>query len=103
MLDASLHDGVFGLDRSHTLNGMRSANGACTCLRETEVQHLALFYKVLDRTRNILYRYVWIDSMLIVEIDTVGAQPLQRALKHLPDMFRAAIECATGIHIETEF
>ena len=43
----------------------------------------------------------WIDAVLVVEIDAVGPEALERTLHHLPDVLRAAVEPA-GLEVETE-
>src|SRR2546426_6587193 len=89
------------MDGSHRLNGMPAADGLRVRLGKAEVQHLALRNQVLDCSGHILDGDLWIDTMLVVEIDAVGLEALQRALDHLLDVIRPAVD-ATGLDVKAE-
>jgi hypothetical protein len=46
-------------------------------LGQADVQHLALGHQLGERADGLLDRRVGIDAVLVVEVDTVGPQPLQ--------------------------
>ncbi len=67
-----MHERVFSLNCSHSLNPMRAADCFCTRLRETEVQNFSFIDEIFDRTRHIFDWHVWIYSVLVIEINAVG-------------------------------
>jgi len=56
------------------------------------MQDLALRHEVLDRARNVFDRYRGIDSMLVEEIDAVGAEPLEHTFHDHFDVTGPAVE-----------
>jgi hypothetical protein len=62
---------------SNRLNSMRSADCSCPRLRETEVQNFSLFDEIFNRTSHIFDRHLWIDSVLLIEINAVGFKALK--------------------------
>src|SRR5207249_8851157 len=70
----------FALHGRHWLDGVRATDGLHSCFRHAEVLHLALPNQFLDRSGHILDRHVWVNPVLIVEIDHIGPEPFQRAL-----------------------
>jgi hypothetical protein len=75
----SLHHRIFGLNRRHRLNRMRSVDGSCTRFRETKVQNFAFFDQIFDRGSYVFDWYLRIDPVLVVEIDVVGSQALNES------------------------
>ena len=96
----SFHEGIFGLDGRHRLNSMRSADCSCARLRKTEVQDFPRLDEVFDRARHILDWHLRIDPVLVIEIDAVSLEALQRALDHLLDVLRTAIQSSRAFKIE---
>src|SRR5512140_3848815 len=75
-------------------------------LGQPEVLHLPFLDQLLDRPGDVLDRYVRVDAVLIIEIDRLDAEPLERALGHLPYVVEPAAEphlLAVGIELEAEF
>src|SRR5213594_123911 len=64
---------------------------AVTRFGHAEVLHLALRNQFLDRSRHVFDRHVWVDAVLIIEIDDVGPEPFQRALDALLDALGPAV------------
>jgi hypothetical protein len=67
---------------------------------------LAFGDQLLDRARNVLDGHSRINTMLIEQVDAVGAQSLKRRLHDFADMLRAAVEpdqCTLIIELESEF
>ena len=52
---------------------------------------LALLDEVPDCTRHVFNRHIWVDAMLIEDIDHVGLEALQGGFSHGPDTFRFAV------------
>ncbi|GEB55380.1 hypothetical protein GCM10017674_53840 [Streptomyces gardneri] len=91
-LDPSGEQGVLGLDRGDRLDGVGSADRVGSGLRESESADLALGDQLADGARCLLDRRVRVDPVLVVQVDVVGAQPLQRALDRGTDVGRAGVE-----------
>ncbi len=72
--------------------------------RQAEVLHLAGRDQLLHRAGDVLDRHLRIDAVLVEEVDAVGAQPLQRGLGHLLDVFGPAVQATlgAGLGIEVE-
>ena len=87
-------EGIFALDGRHRLDRMGAADRLRARLGQAEMLDLAGGDQVPDRARDVLDRHVRVDPMLIVEIDDLNPQPLQRAFNGLPDVFRATVEGA---------
>ena len=87
--------------RHHSEYSLCSAVTGCTaCARrivcapglgQAEVFDLALPDQILDGSRDVLDRHVRIDTVLIEQVDAIGAQPFQRRIGDLPDMLRPAV------------
>jgi hypothetical protein len=73
----SFHERVFSLDCRNQLHSVRPADGFCTRLRKTEVQNLSFPNEIFDCTGHIFNRHVWINPMLVIEINSVGLKTLQ--------------------------
>src|SRR6476619_7226343 len=69
---------------------MRPSNRRSCRLRHTEMLHLASLAEVFDGARDVFDRYVRVDAVLIVEIDGLYAESLQRAVDDLLDHLRTA-------------
>ena len=50
------------------------------CLGQSEISDLSLLKKILDRPGDVLHRHIWIDAMLVEEIDIVGSKAPQAAI-----------------------
>ena len=99
---ASFDERVFGLDGGDRLNRVRAANGLRARLREAEVQDLSGLDQILDRAGHVLDRHGEIDPVLVVEIDAVGLETLQRFLDDLPDTLRSAVQPVRAVDLEAE-
>ena len=60
------------------------------------MQNLALSDQLFDRARNVLDRDVRVDAMLVQQIDTVGAEALERAFDDCLDVLGAAVQTASA-------
>jgi hypothetical protein len=63
--------------------------------------------KVLHCSRHVLDRHVWVDAMLIEEIDAIGLEPLERSVSSLLDAvwptIQASLLARVRVEIEAEF
>lgn len=100
---ASFDERVFGLDRGNRLNRVRTADGLGARLREAEVQNLPSLDQIFDRAGHVLNWHGEIDAVLIVEIDAVGPQTLERFLDDLPDALRPAVQAVRAVDLQAEF
>ena len=82
---------------------MRSADCSRTRLGETEVQDLALGDQIFYRTSHVFDWHFRIDAVLVVKINAVGSEALQRFLGYFLDVLWSAIESYGTIDLETEF
>src|SRR5579863_2042354 len=98
----TIHERILCLERCDGLNGMCFANGVGASLREAEMQHLSVFDKLLHGTRNVLDWHIWIDPMLVEEIDAVRPETLQTPVHHSLDVFGPAIQTALVGEVEAE-
>jgi hypothetical protein len=55
------------------------------------VLHLALADQRLHRARDIFDGNLRVDPVLIEKVDAIGAQPLERRLRHLANVLRPAV------------
>ncbi len=76
------HDRIFALSGGHSLNRMGAANGARACFGQAEVQNLTLLDQLFNRTGDILDWHLRIDTVLVVEVDAIGSQPLGHRRGH---------------------
>ena len=83
---------VLRLHRGDRVNGVRAADGVRAGLGEAEGADLALGDQLADRADGLLDRGVRVDPVLVVQVDVVGAEPLQRALDGRADVGRPAVE-----------
>jgi hypothetical protein len=82
---------------------MRPTDGRSAGFGQAEVADLTGSYQVLDGTGHVLDRHVWIDAVLIEQVDTVDLQSLQRRVRDLPDVVRSAIGLATLADHKSKF
>src|SRR5216684_7758240 len=81
---------------------MRPADCLGTRLRETEVQDLSFLNQILNGMRDIFDGHIWIDPVLVVEINAVGSEALQRFLDYFPDVPWLAVKSAALLVVEAE-
>jgi hypothetical protein len=76
------------------------------CFRKAEVLDLALLNQFFHRAGDIFNRHVWIDAVLIEQIDNIGPESFQRIVGDLFDVLGPTIESnllTFGTKFETEF
>src|SRR5260370_19078398 len=78
------------------MNFVGAANGFGRRFGETEVADLACFHEFSHRAHGIFDRRIWIDAMLIIEIDNVGAEALQTGFASGADEFGTTGNFAPG-------
>ncbi len=98
---------VLVLGRRERLDRVGAAHRGRGRLGQAEVADLAGSDQVANGAGHILDRHRGVDPVLIHEVDAVGAQPAQRSLDGLADVFWAAVEAAErlaarGVHREPE-
>src|SRR5580692_11178988 len=82
----SIHERILRLKCGDGLNRVCFADGAGACFRETEMQHLALLYKLFHRSRNVLDWHIRINAMLIEEVNVVRPETLEAPVHHPLDV-----------------
>ena len=83
---------VLGLQRGDRVDGVGAADRLGAGLGQADVPDLALGDQLGQRADGLLDRRVRVDPVLVVEVDAVGAEPLQGALDGGADVRRAAVE-----------
>src|SRR6185437_15845732 len=53
--------------------------------------------KLLERAGRLLDRHRFVDAMLVVEIDVLDAEPLERPVDRPPDVLRLAVDLAAAV------
>ena len=81
---------VLGLQRRDRVDGVRPADSAGRGLGEPEVAHLAGSHQLGHRADGVLDRRGLVDPVLVVEVDVVDAEALQRRVAGLPHVLRSA-------------
>jgi hypothetical protein len=61
------------------------------CFGKTKVFHFALLDQIFDNARDVFDRHIWIDAMLVEQVDAICLQSFERSLGNFPDVLRAAI------------
>jgi len=82
---------VLALERSDGLNCMGAANGFRGRFRQSEVLYLAFLNQILHSARYIFDRNIQVDTMLVVKIDGIDLEPLERSLRRLFDVLWPAV------------
>jgi hypothetical protein len=90
----SLHQSEYSLCSAPRdwLDCMCATDSLHACFRKAEVLDLTLLNQVLHRSCYILDRHVWVNPVLIVQIDHVGLEALERSLDRFLDVLRPAIQ-----------
>jgi hypothetical protein len=65
-----------------------------SCFRKAEVLDLALLNQVLYGTSSVLDWHIWIDAVLIEQVDYIGFEALKRSLGDLLNVFRTTVQGA---------
>ena len=74
------------------MDGVRAANRVRSGLGEPEVAHLALLHELGHCADRLLDRRLEVDAVLVVEVDRVDAEALQRRLAGRADVLRLAAD-----------
>src|SRR4029450_1664458 len=79
---------------------VRASNRLHASLRQPEVPDLPRLNELFDCSSDILDRDVWIDAVLVQEIDSIGVEPLERGLADRFDVFRPTAQAALPSRLE---
>src|SRR3989475_177263 len=88
---------VPGIGTIHGFRACSQASAICAGvaprprLEAAEALHLAWPNQFLDRPRHVFDRHVWVNTVLIIEIDHIGPEPFQRTLDALLDALGPAV------------
>lgn len=100
-LDVARPQGILALDSGNWLYGMRTPYCLCRRFGQAEVFDLAGGDQFSDGARHVLNGYIWIDTMLVEQIDTIRAQSPEHRIDHVPDMLRPTVQAiARAIRID---
>lgn len=104
-LDVAGPQGVFGLQGCYRVYGVGTADGGGPGLGQSDVADLALDDEVGQRADGLLDGGVRVDAVLVIEVDVVGSEPLERAFDSRLDIAGAAVDdsgAAAGVRDQTE-
>ena len=96
VLEVAGEERVLRLERGDRVRGVRAADGGGRRLGEAEVAHLAGGDQLGHRADGLLDRDRLVDAVLVVEVDVVDAEPLQRGVARGADVLRAAVDADPG-------
>jgi large subunit ribosomal protein L32 len=82
---------ILRLQRGDGMNGVRATDCLRGCLREAEVAHLAGGDELCHRTDGLLDGRLRVDTVLVVEVDVVRAEPLQRPVDRRTDVLGPSV------------
>ena len=82
---------VLALQRGHRKHAMGSPDRRNARFGQPEMPNLAFADEVLDRARHILHRHLWVDAMLVVQVDVLGTESPQAPLEGLTNLRRATV------------
>jgi hypothetical protein len=88
--------GVFRLQRGDRVDGVGAADHGRPGRGQADVADLALGHQLGRRAVSVLDRGAGVDAVLVVQVDVVGAQPLEGAFGRGADVRRAAVGDATA-------
>jgi hypothetical protein len=90
---------VLGLQRGDGVDGVRATQGLRCRFAQADVTDLALLDELGQRADRLLDGDVGIDAMLVVEVDVVGAEALERSFDRAADVLRRPVLTAHGRHV----
>src|SRR5260221_5752539 len=91
------------MDRGDGLDRVRAADCVCAGFGETEMFHLACSDQLLHRAGCVLDGYVWVDTMLVEQVDRRHLQPLQHRVDDLANVLWSAVDSVSGaIRVDPE-
>ena len=99
VFDVARPQRVLGLHGRDRMDGMGAPDRLGRRLAEPEMADLALLDELRHRSDRLLDGHVRVDAVLVVQVDVIGAEPLQRALDRAADMLGRAVERPDGGHV----
>ncbi len=92
----ALPKGVFGLESGDGVNFVGASDGGGGGFRKAEVFNLASFDELGHGADGVFDRGVGIDAVLVVEIDVIEAEALERSIAGLADVLGLARDAPEG-------
>ncbi len=66
------------------------------------MQYLALFDQVLEDSSDFFDGHCRVHTVLVIQVNVIGPQALERFLDHLTDMCRTAVQSCSAVDREAE-
>jgi hypothetical protein len=86
------------------VHSVGAADGVDPRFGESDVADLALRDEFCERPDRLFDRRVRVDAMLVVEVDVVGAEPLERTFDRGANVGRAAVDAGpAGVGMNPNF
>jgi hypothetical protein len=92
VLDVAHPERVLGLQRGDRVHGVRAADRRRRGLAEPEEADLPLLHELGHRPDRLLDWHLRVDAVLVVEVDVIGAEPLERRLAGAADVLGGAVD-----------
>jgi hypothetical protein len=82
---------ILTLKRRDRLDRMSPTSVRSTNLRHTEVLDLTFMDEVSDCASHFVDRHIWVDAILIEQVDEVGVAPFEGGFSHGSDSLRLSV------------
>src|SRR5690349_11126546 len=82
---------------------MCTADSLRACLRKSEVLNFPLLNQVLHRSRYVFNGHLWINTVLVEQINGIQLESLERGIGNFSDMLRTTIHASLRTQFESEF
>src|SRR5260370_2647717 len=92
VLDIATPEGVLRLESGDRTDGVRAPHGLRRRMRQPEVADLALLGEIGHGADGFFDRHGAVDTMLVVEIDVLDPEALQRRVAGVFHVFRPAVD-----------
>ena len=92
VLEVAGEEGVLGLERGDRVDRVGPADGGRRGLGEPEVADLAGLHELGHRADGVLDRDRLVDAVLVVEVDVVDPEPLERGVAGRADVVGGSVD-----------
>ena len=83
---------IFALERAHRLDGVGAADGLHAGFGQAKVFDFSLLNQFLHGTSDVFNGHVRVNAVLVEQINSVNAQPLERTFHDLLDVLRPTVQ-----------
>src|SRR5215203_2735766 len=84
------------------MDGVRTPDRLLACLREAEKADLPFAHQVGHRADDIFDRHLWVNAMLIEQIDAICRESAQRPFDRIANALRPAVDARHRAVLDSE-